>query len=106
MVLREHDVNSRGAEKFDDLVRHDPETVWKGVLGVLAATSDEFTLSVLAAGPLDDLTRLHGNAFIGRIEDAARRDPKFKELLHGVWLSTPDPTVSQRVVRARGRCEQ
>jgi hypothetical protein len=100
MVLREHNLNPWVEERFDDLVRADPDAAWTGVLGVLAATDDDFTLSILAAGPLEDLIRLHGRPLIARIEDCARTDPKFRELLRGVWPNDMDPTVWQRVVQA------
>jgi hypothetical protein len=102
MVLRESDLNAWADDEFDDLVRREPEEAWKGVLGVLGATSDELTLSTLAAGPLEDLISRHGHAFIARIEEAAARDSKFKELLHGVWR-TGEPAIWERVVRARER---
>src|SRR5882672_11112318 len=87
-------------EEFDRLVRLEPESAWEAVLAVLAATTNEYTLSNLAAGPLEDLLNQHGGTFIDRIEKLARSDPRFQELLCGVWRAST-PEIWRRVVRAR-----
>jgi len=100
LVLREQDTNFWAFEEFDRLVRRQPEDAWEAVLAVLAATTDEYTLSNLAAGPLEDLINQHGEAFIDRIETLARCEPRFQELLCGVWRGST-PEIWHRVVRAR-----
>jgi hypothetical protein len=99
-VLREHDLNFRVFEEFDRCARDDPESCWLLVLGVLTATDDEYTLANLAAGPLEDLINRHGNEFIDRIEQEARVNAKFRELLCGVWDSA-GPELAARLRAAR-----
>jgi hypothetical protein len=53
--------------------------------------------SVLAAGPLEDLFGWHGAQFIGRVEQEARNDPSFAQLLGGVWKSTIPENIWLRV---------
>ena len=90
-VLRQQDVNFWTWEKLDQLVRNEPETAWDIILEVMNNTEDEFTLSCLAAGALEDLIRRHGARFIDRIERQAKSDARFRELLCGVWRgSTPE----------------
>ena len=73
-VLRQQDQHFWAWEQLDEAVRNEPELAWSLILDVLAATEDEFTLSCLAAGPLEDLLRHHGPTFIDRIEQQAQRD--------------------------------
>jgi len=90
-VLRQQDINYWAWETLDQLVRAEPEAAWDIILDIMNNTKDEFTLSCLAAGALEDLIRHHGPGFIERIEQQARSDARFKELLCGVWRgSTPE----------------
>lgn len=41
---------------------------------------------LVAAGPLEDLVRKHGNALVHEIEDVATQDERFRLALRGVWL--------------------
>jgi hypothetical protein len=95
-VLREQDVNFWAWEQMDQVVRDDPDTAWGLILEVLRATDDEFTLSCLAAGALEDLVRLHGPKVVDKIEREASANAKFKELLCGVWRSST-PEVWARI---------
>ena len=95
-VLRQQDQNFWAWEQVDQAVRNDPETAWSVILDVFASTEDEFTLSCLAAGPLEDLLRHHGPLFIDRIEQRANTDHRFRDLLCGVWRSST-PEVWARI---------
>ena len=79
----------------------DPEDAWREIRHILAQSPSDEILSVLAAGPLEDLIQYAGDDFIGRIEVAARQDPTFRELLSGVW-ETGKPDVWSRIAKARG----
>ncbi|SDZ07085.1 hypothetical protein SAMN04487939_11482 [Lysobacter sp. yr284] len=59
-------------------------------------------LGYLAAGPLEDMIACFGDYFIERIEDTARRDPAFRDLLHGVWKNRTPDALWERVKAARG----
>lgn len=63
------------------------EDCWRVILRVLAQEPPEKVLGILAAGPLEDLIERHGALFIDRIEEEAKIDPAFRELLRGVWES-------------------
>jgi hypothetical protein len=73
---------------------------------VLAVTDKEppaSVLAVLAAGPLEELIAYSGQEFIDRIEVEARRNPRFRYLLGGVWQhGTPEP-IWARVEAARDK---
>ena len=58
-------------------------------------------VSVLAAGPLEDLLAKHGPIFIERVEQLARQDPAFNSLLGGVWQNTMTDEVWERVKAVR-----
>lgn len=76
--------------------------MWQFILKVVAKRPSEWTLCMLAAGPIEDLIGECGDAFIDRIEVEARRDPVFRRALHGVWKSTSSQDVWNRIVQARG----
>lgn len=89
-------------DALDHLVTTDPAHAWAVVLKILAlAESDEQVLNNLAAGPLESLLIRHGRTVINWIEDEAHRNPRFKELLAGVWQSGVNELIWQRVERAR-----
>ncbi|SDW05640.1 DUF6869 domain-containing protein [Lysobacter enzymogenes] len=79
------------------------ETMWQFVIGVLARKPPRPVLGVLAAGPLEDMIAHFGDYFIERIEDTARHDPEFRDLLHGVWKNRTPDVLWERVKLARGR---
>jgi hypothetical protein len=98
-VLKENDVNFWAWEEFDRLTRSEPEEAWSAILAVIAATDDEYTLGMLAAGPFEDLIDAHGQAFVTRIEQKAIEDSRFRSVLQGVWRSST-PEVWERIERA------
>lgn len=86
-----------------DLARNEPDWAWRFVLATLdelKPEQDDKVLAVLAAGPLEDLLANHGSEVIARVEDEARRSPRFRELLGGVWKSSMPEEVWQRVLKA------
>ncbi|ROU08118.1 DUF6869 domain-containing protein [Lysobacter enzymogenes] len=80
----------------------DFETMWQFVMAVLARKPPGHVLGYLAAGPLEDMIACFGDYFIERIEDTARRDPAFRDLLHGVWKNRTPDALWERVKAARG----
>ena len=59
------------------------------------------TFAILAAGALEDLLADHGPDYIDRVEDTARKDPKFNRLLGGVWKNSITDDVWHRVQAIR-----
>jgi hypothetical protein len=87
-------------EKFFDIEADQPEIVWAAILSIIDKTSNDRVIGNLAAGPLEELIGNHGPAWIDRIENEARRNPKFRHLLGGVWQSST-PEIWARVEKAR-----
>ncbi|HKY03159.1 MAG TPA: hypothetical protein VJM53_11480 [Burkholderiales bacterium] len=87
-------------QKFFDLERKDPESIWAAMLLITEKTSDEKVIAVLAAGPLEGFIEYHGIEWIERIEREAKINTKFRNLLCGVWQSST-PEVWERVEKAR-----
>ena len=61
----------------------------------------EELLSVLAAGPLEDLLAYHGPSVIAQIEDLANKDSRFRSALFGVWRNTIDAATWERIEKLR-----
>ncbi|HKU13853.1 MAG TPA: hypothetical protein VJQ52_05630 [Steroidobacteraceae bacterium] len=89
---------------FHDLETRDPAHAWALVLLILRlAPDDDGVRDSLAAGPLEGLLANHGRTVIKWVEDEARRNSEFKELLAGVWNTGINELIWQRVERARDR---
>ncbi len=80
-----------------------PEDGWTLTVDILRAAPDAI-IGNIGAGPLEDLVIQHGNSLIDWIEGEARRDPRFRQALAGVWISKGDlfPEVEARLVAASG----
>lgn len=84
------------------LTSKNPEELWRFTLGVLKRDPPPEALCVLAAGPLEDLLAHHGPAFRDRIEKESAANPKFKELLGGVWESDMEDEIWKRMQAVSG----
>lgn len=80
----------------------DPEAAWQAVLRIMQHELSEEQISLLAAGPVEDLLAWHGAQFIDRIEAEAKRSQAFAQVLGGVWRRDIPQQVWQRVESARG----
>lgn len=83
-----------------ELPRDFPEVAWTCILLILeqiGAQAEDRRFAVLAAGPLEDLMDLHGGAFIDRAVAEARCNPRFAQLLGGVWRSEIAESVWERM---------
>ena len=94
-----------GAPRLDwELPQEDPglclESIVK-VLGRIDGSSPNPLLAALAAGPLEDLLAKNGGAVVDQVEVLARRNPKFRLLLNGVWDSTIKPEVLSKLAKYR-----
>ena len=78
-----------------DIVLRDPDEGWSLVLALVEAAPDDWVLCNVAAGPLEDLLKKFSAVLIDRVEIEARRDPKFRRSLTGVW-GLP-PSVQERL---------
>lgn len=84
-VFKKEDKNFLAYEKFNEIIFTSPDEGFEIIKSILAKTENDDVLDNLAAGPLEDLVRFHGNKFIDKIELQAKNDEKFKSLLGGLW---------------------
>jgi hypothetical protein len=84
------------SQVMDWALEGEGDRLWLFVLEAYKRDLPEKVIAVLAAGPLEDLPK-RGADFIDRIEELARKDPKFNHLLGGVWRNTMTDEVWQRV---------
>ena len=82
---------------LSDLVQDNPEDAWHVILEILNRNGSATITEILSAGPLEDLLATHGDAFIDRVEDEARKNPSFASLLGGVWQNTMSNELYSRV---------
>ena len=85
------------SEVLDWALEGDGDRLWAFILEAYKRDLPHKMIEVLAAGPLEALLAKRGPDFIDRIEELARKDPKFNYLLGGVWRSTMTDEVWQRV---------
>jgi hypothetical protein len=84
-----------------DLARSDSHRALDLALAVLARTEDTRLLALLAAGLLEDLVLGESDDILTRIEAEAARDPRFRRLLTGVWLTRASAAATARIEKAR-----
>ena len=89
-------INILGGEETSEA-----EDAWKAILRILELDPPDEVLAVLAAGPLEDLIDDYGALFIDRIETESRRNPRFRQLLGGVWKGS-SADIWARVEACRG----
>ena len=79
------------------LLEDSPEDCWR--LIELAAQMDLTTdqAAYFAAGTVEDILGLHGEAFIDRLEIAARAQPGIRAFVAGIWRGRMSDAVWSRV---------
>ena len=90
------------AEELTRLVRVNPETAWSLIAEAVQRSRNDRVLAFIAAGPLEDLVRLHARQFIDRIEAAASSDDRFRRAVSGVWVSDLPADLDARIERTIG----
>jgi hypothetical protein len=96
------DSNLAAAEELNQLVRVNPERAWPLIKEAVRLSPNDRVLAFVAAGPLEDLIRLHARQFIDRIEAAASSDNRFRWALSGVWVSDLPADLDTRIERIIG----
>ena len=84
-------------EKIIDLIRHEPENAWELIKKILKYDSSYKIISRLSAGPLETFLVDHGEKFIDRVEEEAKKNPDFAKLLGGVWKNAMSDEVWERI---------
>jgi hypothetical protein len=100
-VERERDDNA--SKLFDyqgDLVKEEPERALALILEILRIEQNPRLLGLLAAGLLEDLLVCQGAVVIDAVEREARGNLAFRQLLTGVYYSSVDDDVAERINRA------
>lgn len=97
----DHDADFAPVRIVNELARNEPRSAIALIKSVLAKVSGEEMLSVLAAGPLEDVLAKHGSEVIDEVEALALQDHRFRELLFGVWRNTIDANTWARIERLR-----
>jgi hypothetical protein len=89
-------------DEFNRLVREEPEEAWRLIQDAVHRSGNDQILAFVAAGPLEDLIRLHARAFMERIETAAANDRHFRRAVSGVWVSDLPEDLQRRLERLIG----
>jgi len=87
-------------DQLDHIVRTDPEQGWEAIQRIFVSCESDFQRACLAAGLLEDLLASHGSDFVARVEQLARSNAGFRELLGGVWRNAIDDAVWMRLQAA------
>ncbi|MBX3426488.1 MAG: hypothetical protein KF688_12475 [Pirellulales bacterium] len=84
--MSEQTVSDKVAAWFDgdislfDTCTEEPGVAWQAILEILRHDLTAEQTADLAAGPLESLLAWQGAVFIDRVEEEARRNPKFNHL--------------------------
>ncbi|HJY07505.1 MAG TPA: hypothetical protein VJ323_14395 [Bryobacteraceae bacterium] len=99
LVLEKRDKSDTewASSKVIDLALEQPEELWDFILEVLKRDPPDDVIEVLAAGPLEDYIAKLGERVIERVEQQAAGDPKFRNLLCGVWRNSMSDDVWRQV---------
>lgn len=84
-------------DRIHDLAFYKPQDALDVILEINKITDEDRVLANLAAGPLETLLAHHGKEVIDRVITLAKSDPKFRDLLPGVWGNSIDRAVWERM---------
>jgi Family of unknown function (DUF6869) len=100
---RERDDNAMALFDYQwELAKDDPQRALALVIEIVQIEQHPRMLGLLAAGLVEDLLVAHGPDVIDAIEVEARGNPRFRQMLSGVWTSRVDPAVAERLAAAIG----
>lgn len=77
------------------------DRLWQLVQAIvlLPGEPEPVVLATIAAGPLEDLLAKAGPDYISAVENLAQSSPTAARMLTGVWKSSIEPDVWNRVVK-------
>lgn len=87
-------------DRLDEICERDPKLCLEILGEICAKSNNDWVISNLAAGPLEDLLARHGESIISDVEARARTDLAFREALSAVWQNVIPNDVWARVERA------
>ena len=85
------------------LMNGKPNELWQFIVMVYPRLNSQRNKAVFAAGPLEDLVSTHGEQYLGKIEELARKDEEFRYLLGGVWQANTPAHIWSRFEKIRGK---
>lgn len=85
------------AEEFDLLTDGNPSECWEVILEVIKKTDNEWVLTNLAAGPLENFLALSPNQAIELLEVEIPKNSKLKNILSGIWKSLIPDEIWDRI---------
>jgi len=97
---RDDDPDFEAVEAFFSLLDDDPEHLYRLLEVVVQASDDEEVLSMVGAGPLEDLLCYHGEEFVDRVLVRARQDRSWRFALGNVWISRAKSRAVREQVEA------
>jgi uncharacterized protein DUF6869 len=97
-----NDSNRTPSEVLLDMVLDEPDRAWEVIVKIHEGDPEGSVAGILAAGPLEDLLASHGAHVVDRVVTRARQDPRFREVLRGVWLDGIDTSVAQSIEHILG----
>ena len=90
-------------DRIRGLTDHSPDDAYEVIRELVRQASSDYVLSIVAAGPLEDLLSDWGERYIDRLEEDARVDPKLMAACAGVWQLFMSDTVWERLQRLVGK---
>lgn len=79
----------------------DHQSLWEFITRTFEREMSDKAFAMLAAGPLEDLLAYFGELYIDRVEELARKNPRFNYLLGGVWKNSATDDIWSRVEKVR-----
>lgn len=87
--------------EMDELLYDKPTQYFDFILEVLKQTDDEWVLTNLAAGPLEDLLSQQSTVAMVLLEKEIPRNPKLKNILKDVWQNLMSEETWKRLQRLK-----
>ena len=88
---KENEALAWADRRINALSFHSPKKCWEVVLDIVSATDDEWVLTMLGVGPIEDMLSSYPEETIAMIERDAPQNSKLRYALANVWQSdTPD----------------
>jgi hypothetical protein len=82
---------------FQSVAEDLPAVAWPVVLALVQRARSDDDLAWVAAGPLETLLAHHGALLVGRVEQEAAVNQKFRKALSNVWRGSIQDGVWRRI---------
>jgi hypothetical protein len=99
------DIFNNEVYEIDKIQYESPDDLWLIILRIYNITDDSRVLTLLSAGFLENLLAQFPYQSINWVEEQAKKDPRFKKLLHGVWQNIMPDEIWERIQKIRAQKE-